>query len=102
MRAEAVRFAPQRAGNSQARGSPLDPSKGLWMKSKSGVVVQLFALFWAQMFANTGCSKLISFFFFLFFFPLRQRVINVLILHSALGAERGLRGRAARRSDSRC
>lgn len=39
---------------------------------------------------------------FLFFLFLRQRVINVLILHSALGAERGLRGRAAGRSDSLC
>lgn len=48
------------------------------------------------MFANTACSKLISLFFF------RQHVINVLILHSALGGERGLRGRAAERRDSFC
>lgn len=49
----------------------------------------LFVLFWAQIFANTTCSKLIALCFF------RRCVINVLILHSSLGSERGLRRKSS-------
>lgn len=49
----------------------------------------LFVLFWAQIFANTTCSKLIVLCFF------RRCVINVLIFHSSLRSERGLRRKSS-------